>query len=145
MPNKLLCGGMTCVCACVCAFVCVYVCGLCVCLRARVLGTVCVCVWACLLRSCACANMESCRPSRRKKNQSGRSWKKSWRRITARSPRLRPNWYGHRHSFFFCCFFFVTASVYCVFCLTDKLFNCIKYWNIINIEYCLCGKLMTRF
>lgn len=42
--------------------------------------------------ACSCANISSCCLFRKKKNRSGRSWKKSWRRITARSQRLRPNW-----------------------------------------------------
>lgn len=53
------------------------------------------------LCGCSCTNMEPCHLSRRKKNLSGRSWKKSWRRITARSPRLRPNWYALNRFFFF--------------------------------------------
>lgn len=54
-----------------------------------------LCVWmftVVVTRAHSCANMAPSLPSRKKKNPSGRSWKKSWRRITARSPKLRPNW-----------------------------------------------------
>lgn len=67
---------------------------------------VCVCLPVCeVRRGRSCANMVPCHPSRRKKNLSGRSWKKSWRRITARLPRLRPSWYALLHSFSSACFF----------------------------------------
>jgi hypothetical protein len=42
--------------------------------------------------------MASCHPFRRKKHPNGRSWRKSWRRITARLPMLRPSWYARFYS-----------------------------------------------
>lgn len=88
----------------------------CVCV---LVSTVCVCVWV-TIRGQACVRMDikvlvavayscfntaPCHPCRRKKNRNERSWKKSWRRITARSPRLRPSWYAllRQHTACCCC------------------------------------------
>lgn len=82
--NKLLCSVMS--------WLRVYVCWWQVCVTIRRQACVCTYMKWFVAVACSCANMAPCHLSRRKKNLSGRSWKKSWRRITARSPMLKPSW-----------------------------------------------------
>jgi len=85
------------------------------CVCACLLSEVCVgglnggpeCGLAVAAGACSCANSAPCHPSRRKKSPSVRSWRKYWRRITGRSPTLRPSWYAlrqHPHSIWFICY-----------------------------------------
>lgn len=73
---------------------------------------VCVDIQVSVAVACSCANTAPCHPCRRKKNLNGRSWKKSWRRITARSRRLRPSWYALLRQQKSCCCWPLSPSVW---------------------------------